>query len=160
MDIKNQIKSDNLIQLITFRLSGRLLGVDIIDVKEVCENISITPIHHASEKFCGYMNIRGQILLVVDLRNEFGFKQSLSSQQRKVVVFKDTVDEPFGILVDAVEDVVEIQEHQITDRRADESVAQDHEMSEKRKARTNLCSGVYPLDKEIVLLLNSRGILD
>ena len=74
--------------MITFRLANRLLGVDIIDVKEVCDNISITPINHAPEKICGYMNIRGQIILVVDLRTEFGFEGDTSEDGKKVVVFK------------------------------------------------------------------------
>lgn len=155
---KEAVIADRQMQLATFSLSGRVIGVDILDVKEVCDNIKITPIHHASKKISGYMNIRGQILLVVDLRTEFGFEEGKVTAASKVVVFKDTVDEPFGILVDGVGEVVEISESQISDRRADESDV-DPALQEKRKAKTNLCHGVCALENDLVLILNSRAVL-
>lgn len=158
---KNSVQSESKLQLATFRLSGRLLGVNILDVKEVCDNITITPIHHAPQKVCGYMNIRGQILLVIDLRTDFGFEAGAIKQTSKVVVFKDTVDEPFGIIIDTVGDVVEINEHQITDRRDGENMQEvDTKIQEKRAARIELCKGVCPLEDELVLILNSKALLE
>ena len=57
----------------TFRLSDRLYGVNINDVKEINTEISYTPIFHATEEIKGYINIRGQIYLLLDLRKIFGF---------------------------------------------------------------------------------------
>ncbi|MGL1935416.1 MAG: chemotaxis protein CheW [Fibrobacterales bacterium] len=159
-ETKNR-ENGKLVQLATFRIAGRLLGVDILDVKEVCDNISITPIHHASQKICGYMNIRGQILLVVDLRTEFGFDERAVDEKSKVVVFKDTVDEPFGILVDSVENVADVFDGQITDRRDTEVDGEvDSELLEKRMAKNDLCKGVCPLVDELVLILNSKAVLE
>lgn len=154
----HEAESQYNIQLITFKLSDRVLGVDIQDVKEVCDNIQITPVNHAEERICGYMNIRGQILLVVDLKHEFGFKPTPIVPSSKVVVFKDTVDEPFGILVDGVSDVVDIDEEQIKDRRADTGDV-DTAVMEKRVAKPNICKGVYALEDSLVLILNSRNVL-
>ena len=149
--------NDN-VQMCTFRMSGRLFGVDILDVKEINGNIDITPIHHAPSIVRGYMNIRGQILLVVDLRRVFGFEaaQEIPVGSR-VVIFKASVDEPFGILVDSVGDVVEVERKSIVDRRMHESPgASSHEM---RKSREDLVLGVCPLEKELLLALNARRIL-
>jgi purine-binding chemotaxis protein CheW len=161
METMTNTNQGKIMQLATFRLSGRLLGVDILDVKEVCDNITITPVHHASENVCGYMNIRGQIILVIDLRTEFHFEPGVIDSSSKVLVFKEIVDEPFGILVDSVGDVVEISENTITDRRAsDTAESVPTEVQDKRKTGNDICLGVSPLEKEMVLILNSRAVLN
>ncbi|HSQ40908.1 MAG TPA: chemotaxis protein CheW [Fibrobacteraceae bacterium] len=149
--------SENL-QVASFRLAGRLFGVDLRDVREINADVSITPIYHAPESVCGYMNIRGQIHLVVDLRSEFGFDPGKTESTSRVVIFKNTVDEPFGVLVDTMEDIVEIDSQKIVDRREGEKLGEGLPQ-EKRKSRQGLCMGVYPLTKELLLLLDSKAIL-
>ncbi|MDR0843182.1 MAG: chemotaxis protein CheW [Acidobacteriota bacterium] len=147
-----------VIQMCTFRMASRLFGVDILDVKEVNENVNVTPIYHAPPDVCGYINIRGQILLVVNLRETFGFDPNRKVDGGKIVVFKSSVDEPFGILVDEVCDVVTVDPKQIVDRR---SVSGDAaaEMRELRRARDGIVIGVCPLERELLLVLNARYIL-
>jgi len=151
---------NSTMQMCTFRMANRLFGVNILDVKEVNENTNVTPIYHAPPDICGYINIRGQILLVVNLRETFGFDQghkSDTSAGGKVVVFKPSVDEPFGILVDEVCDVVSIEQNRIVDRRAGETTSETSK--ELRRARDGIVMGVCPLEKELLLVLNARYIL-
>jgi len=150
----------SVIQMCTFRMAERLFGVDILDVKEVNENVNVTPIYHAPPNVCGYINIRGQILLVVNLHETFGLEQKQKVDQvysGKIVVFKQSVDEPFGILVDEVCDVVPIDPKRIVDRRS--SGGETAEARELRRIRDEMVLGVYPLEKELLLLLNARRIL-
>ena len=150
----------SVVQMCTFRMAGRLFGVDILDVKEVNENINVTPIYHAPPDVCGYINIRGQILLVVNLHETFGFKQRSKDEQAssgKIVVFKQSVDEPFGILVDEVCDVVQIDPKRIVDRRL--SGGETAEARELSRIRDEMVIGVYPLEGELLLVLNARRIL-
>jgi len=150
----------SVIQMCTFRMAGRLYGVDILDVKEVNENVNITPIYHAPPDVCGYINIRGQILLVVNLHETFGLNREQKAGQitgGKIVVFKQSVDEPFGILVDEVCDVVPIETKRIVDRRS--SGGDTSESRELRRIRDEMVVGVYPLEKELLLVLNARLIL-
>src|SRR5215475_13918360 len=108
--------ANSTLQMCTFRMANRLFGVNILDVKEVNENTNVTPIYHAPPDICGYINIRGQILLVVNLRETFGFDQRHKAgfgAGGKVVVFKSSVDEPFGIMVDEVCDVVSVDQNRI-----------------------------------------------
>jgi purine-binding chemotaxis protein CheW len=153
--------SNSTLQMCTFRMANRLFGVNILDVKEVNENTNVTPIYHAPPDICGYINIRGQILLVVNLRETFGFdhghKASVGTAG-KVVVFKHSVDEPFGILVDEVCDVVSVEQSRIVDRRAGESNASDA-IREFRRAKDGIVMGVCPLERELLLVLNARHIL-
>ena len=61
-------------QFCTFWISGRHLGVDVLDVKEINSEINLTPIFHAPKEVIGYVNIRGQIYLILDLRLILGFE--------------------------------------------------------------------------------------
>jgi purine-binding chemotaxis protein CheW len=152
---------NSVMQMCTFRMANRLFGVNILDVKEVNENTNVTPIYHAPPDICGYINIRGQILLVVNLRETFGFDQGHKtnvSTGGKVVVFKPTVDEPFGILVDEVCDVVSVEPSRIVDRRAGETGSSES-TKELRRAREGVVFGVCPLERELLLVLNARHIL-
>lgn len=156
-DTYRAVRTGRTLQICSFRLADRLFGVNILDVKEVNSEIEITPIYHAQSSVRGYMNIRGQIHLVIDLRTEFGFPRGVITPESKVIIFKQIVDEPFGVLVDTIGDVVEVTETEITDRRA---LAGDLDSNtDIRKARSELCEGVCPLKSELMLLLNARGIL-
>jgi purine-binding chemotaxis protein CheW len=153
--------TNSTLQMCTFRMANRLFGVNILDVKEVNENTNVTPIYHAPPDICGYINIRGQILLVVNLRETFGFDQghkASAGSGGKVVVFKHSVDEPFGILVDEVCDVVSVEQNRIVDRRAGETNASDA-IKEVRRAKDGIVMGVCPLERELLLVLNARHIL-
>jgi len=155
--------ANSILQMCTFRMANRLFGVNILDVKEVNENTNVTPIYHAPSDICGYINIRGQILLVVNLRETFGFDHGHkidSGTTGKVVVFKHSVDEPFGILVDEVCDVVSVEQSRIVDRRAGEANGTDAAGSKEfRRAKDGIVMGVCPLEKELLLVLNARHIL-
>ncbi|MCL2260611.1 MAG: chemotaxis protein CheW [Fibromonadales bacterium] len=161
MNYEEEAPANSTMQMCTFRMSNRLFGVNILDVKEVNENTNVTPIYHAPPDVCGYINIRGQILLVVNLRETFGFdhRHSKDSIGGKVVVFKSGVDEPFGILVDEVCDVVSVEQNRIVDRRAGESNAASDAVRELRRAKDGIVMGVCPLDRELLLVLNARHIL-
>jgi purine-binding chemotaxis protein CheW len=153
---------NSTLQMCTFRMANRLFGVNILDVKEVNENTNVTPIYHAPPDICGYINIRGQILLVVNLRETFGFDQGHkvnAGTASKVVVFKHSVDEPFGILVDEVCDVVSVEQSRIVDRRASEASGGPDSMKEFRRAKDGIVMGVCPLERELLLVLNARHIL-
>ncbi|MCL1967101.1 MAG: chemotaxis protein CheW [Fibromonadales bacterium] len=152
---------NSVMQMCTFRMANRLFGVNILDVKEVNENTNVTPIYHAPPDICGYINIRGQILLVVNLRETFGFDHGHKTNVGaggKVVVFKPSVDEPFGILVDEVCDVVSVEQNRIVDRRAGETSTSEA-ARELRRAKEGIVFGVCPLEKELLLVLNARYIL-
>lgn len=138
-------------QFCTFRISGRLFGVNILDVKEINPEAYFTPIFHAPREVKGYVNIRGQIYLILDLRLLLGFESKVVDESSRLVLFKPEVGDPFGILVDRIGDVVEVDETQIEDSQ---------EGSEKDEHRSQeLRDGVCKLGEELLVVLNSRNLL-
>lgn len=141
----------------TFHLSGRLFGVDILDVKEIGIDIKLTSIYHAPDSISGYMNIRGQIHLVIDLRKLFGFEPKEVDGQSRVILFKTKIGEPFGALVDKMGDVIDIQETQIEERRNQGPISAD--IKNRRKAPQKLTMGICKLESALVVIVDARNIL-
>jgi len=139
----------------TFRLSGRLYGVDIRDVKEINTEINITPIFHAPKEIKGYINIRGQVYLLFDLRAIFCFAEKPIDEASRVVLFMPDIGGLCGILVDSIEDVVTVDENLIENRRQHEREVP--EGIERRGA--DIGEGVCKLPDELLIILNAGRLV-
>lgn len=148
------------VQLCSFYLADRLFGVNIIDVREINADIKIAPIHHSLRAIRGYINLRGQIHLVVDMATLFGFKSRDVTHESKIIIFKNSVGEAFGILVDKVADVTEVENRLIEDRRKKKKKdGKSSNAKELRKADSELTVGVCKLEKGLMVVLDSSAIL-
>src|SRR5438309_4402146 len=89
----------------TFRVNDRLFGVDILDVKEVTAETAHTRVAHAPEEVLGLVNIRGHIYLALDLRRLIGQPAAPVTGDSRLVLFKPSVGNAFGVMVDAISDI-------------------------------------------------------
>jgi purine-binding chemotaxis protein CheW len=134
----------------TFRLGAALFGVDVRLVKEVTTPPPLTPIPHAPPAVRGYVNLRGQVHLVLDLRRLLKMEAAVFGPETRLVLFKPALGDPFGVLVDRIGDIVELRPDQLEDRRPDET---------NGAPDTELVSGIGKLDGELLLLLDARKLL-
>ncbi|OGQ94116.1 MAG: hypothetical protein A2521_13485 [Deltaproteobacteria bacterium RIFOXYD12_FULL_57_12] len=145
----------------TFYLAGRLYGVDILHVKEISSVVRFTPIYHAPREVMGFVNIRGQIHLVLDLQMLLGQEQEVEAEaggRSLLVIFKPVVGESFGVLIDRIGDVVEIAEDEIEDRRKTDEAPPDS--GDRRNEGGNLVCGVCKLDSGLLIALNAKRFLE
>ena len=136
-------------QFCSFRVAGRLYGADILKVKEITGETNITPVFHAPSEVKGIVNIRGQISLVLDLRLMLGFEPQSITTASRIVLLKPEACESFGLLVDAIGDVIAADESMIEWRRSHEElggVAGEH--------RCSLETGVCKLEKSLLVILD------
>lgn len=139
----------------TFHVGDRLFGADILDIKEINTELEFTRISHAPNVVEGYVNIRGQINLILNLRKILNIEEVTENLAPKLVLFKESVGESFGILVDRVGDIIEVSHDSIEDRRKGEgSVNPKHE----RRA-PNIGTGVCKLEDELLIILNAANLL-
>lgn len=142
-------------QFCTFRIDQNLFGVNITDVKEVRTPDRFTHVYHATDEVRGFVNVRGQIHLVIDLRVLLGLDRTEIGKFSRIVLFKSHVGESFGVLVDAIGDVVETNESRIEnmgDRNRDTGEGGMSEMSD-------LIIGNCKLDDKILIVLESDRLL-
>ena len=142
-------------QFCTFRINGRLYGIDIQDVKEVCPAAGFTPIFHAPQAVKGYMNIRGWIYLLLDLRRILELEEKAVDGASRAILFRPGVGENFGILVDNIADIETVDRSQIENRRK-----QDRELPEEAERRgIDIALGICKMEKELLVIINSRNLL-
>jgi len=93
-------------QYVTFTLGDALYGVDVMRVQEVLRVRARTRVPLAPPDVAGLVNLRGQVVLTIDLRTRLGLAPLVDEEPTMVVV--QVAGEAVSLLVDAVGDVVEV----------------------------------------------------
>lgn len=99
-------------QYLTIRLKDQFYGVAIGTVREINQMGDIVPVPKTPEFVVGVMNLRGKVIPVVDLRLKFGLEKSSTTRETCIVVIDAEVGQ-VGVVVDAVNEVVELAAGQI-----------------------------------------------
>jgi purine-binding chemotaxis protein CheW len=134
-------------EFITFRLNGLLLGIDILHVKEINCHLQHTPVPYASGDVCGVINLRGEVLTVIDLARLLQLSTvEHSGAARYVIVASEK--ERIALLVDAIEDVLTLERSEFKPVPAN-----------FRSIRKEALSGIYPLADELLVVLDVDGAL-
>ncbi len=95
------------VQQLTFNLAGEEYGVDILSVREIRGWSRVTRIPQTPDHLLGVLNLRGAIVPIMDLRLRFGLARE-NYGDSTVVIIVAVAERLFGIVVDAVSDVVDI----------------------------------------------------
>src|SRR5262249_4563886 len=96
-------------QYCTFFLDGHYFGIDVLRVQEVIRFQQMTRVPLAPSVVRGLINLRGQIVMGIDLRRRLDLKDRPAEQLPVNVVVK-TDDGAISLLVDEIGDVVEVAE--------------------------------------------------
>lgn len=103
---------DPVLQWVTFRLAGETYGVNVMQVQEVLRYTEIAPVPGAPEYVLGIINLRGNVVTVIDTRNRFGLASGEITDNTRVVII-ETDGHVIGILVDSVAEVVYLRQSEI-----------------------------------------------
>jgi purine-binding chemotaxis protein CheW len=99
-------------ELISITVGGQLFALDIMSVREIRGWTTSTPLPHAPAYVLGMINLRGTVLPVLDLAC-FLTLPPCKPDKSSVVVVANLNDQPVGLLVDAVCDIINIQDSEI-----------------------------------------------
>lgn len=91
---------------LTFQLGGEILGIPILTVKEINRVEQITPVPETPSYVVGVMNLRGEIIPVVNLRLKFNLEEIAFSRDTCIIVI-ELASRNIGIIVDTVKEVVD-----------------------------------------------------
>lgn len=96
---------DDALLIASFNLGGAAFGIDARQVQEVAKVGEVTRVHHAPPDVVGIRNLRGRIVTVIDLRARLNLGRVETSPENRVLIC-DWQDEPIGLLVDSVADMI------------------------------------------------------
>ena len=99
-------------QILVFNINNELYGIDILKVQEILNFIQPTPIPNCPDYLKGIINLRGTIILVIDLRARFHFDSPMEPNNCVIVVVA-IGNKKYGLVVDSVSDVLTINEENI-----------------------------------------------
>ncbi|MEH6556595.1 MAG: chemotaxis protein CheW [Oceanicoccus sp.] len=104
--------SESMMQWVTFRLGKETYGVNVMQVQEVLRYTEIAPVPGAPPYVLGIINLRGNVVTVIDTRHRFGLPAGDISDQTRIIIIEadNTVT---GILVDMVAEVVYLSQSEI-----------------------------------------------
>ena len=107
-----QATNDSVLQCVTFRLDNEIYGINVMQVQEVLRVTEIAPVPGAPHYVLGIINLRGNVVTVIDTRERLGLEaKEVDESTRIVIIEADKM--VVGILVDAVAEVVDLRTSEI-----------------------------------------------
>lgn len=138
-------------QYLTFLSGTEVFGIGILHIKEIKEYASVTTIPMMPNYVKGVINLRGNVVPIIDLPVRFGRERSTISKRSCVIIVEVEYEEErmdIGILVDAVNEVIDIPPTSI-----------EPAPSFGSKIRIDFIAGIGKLENQFVILLNINKVL-
>ena len=136
---------------LSFRIGDSYFAADVKYVHNILEYSPITVLPRMPKHILGVINLRGEVLPVVDSRVKFGIRDTELSIDNCILVLEVTLNEEqvfAGFLVDAVTEVLEIEDEQIN---APPGLGRDK--------LEDFISGFYLRDERYLMILNMDKVL-
>lgn len=136
---------------LTFSLANEEYGLEILKVREIIGYMNITPVPRVPEYIKGVINLRGQVIPVIDLRTKLGMQEFEITDQTCIIVVEASQEKTqftAGIIVDHVQEVLDIDAENIEDT-----------LSFGSNVSTNLIMGMAKLENSVKILLDIDRVL-
>lgn len=148
MSFEGKSNAVDLLQLVVFELGGEEFGVEIMNVQEIIRMPEMTQIPQSPDFVEGVINLRGRIIVVVNLSKRFNLHSRVADENSRIIVVEigKTV---VGMIVDSVNEVLRIPKSSV-------EPAPELVMS---KVSKNYLKGVGKVDKRLLILLDLARVL-
>lgn len=132
-----------------FMIANQPYGITLSAVREVIGLAKIREVPGMAEYFRGLINLRGQIIPTIDLAQRLGIGSPEGRSRRPTIIIADVQDQPIGLLVDEVVEVLPVGEDQID--RTVASVDEQHRVVD---------GAARCPDRELILILKIDDIIN
>ncbi|MFC1668905.1 chemotaxis protein CheW [Spirochaetota bacterium] len=138
---------EDIVQFVSFMLEDVEYGIEILTVHEILRIPDMTRLPNVPSFIIGVINLRGNIIPVVDVRERFSIPQKEYTEQTRIIVI-ETDDKLVGLLVDYVHQVVRIPQSHI-DEPSDliEGVSEE------------FISGIARMRDRLIVILNITNLI-
>lgn len=134
------------LQYVIFRLGPEEYGFDIKQVQEIIKPTRITNVPNTGEHVLGVINLRGQIVPVVDLKQKFNFNTDNDTPKQRIITVK-VRDTLIGLLVDDVNEVIWLDKEDL------EPAPESEELNQE------FIKGVGKIDERLLILIQLDKLL-
>ncbi len=138
---------DSINELVLFNVDEMLCGIDIVHVQEINKNLNFTKVYRAPAYVKGVLNLRGQIVSILDLRVKLNRDPIDLNKDMRVIIVQHK-DERIGILVDEINDVIEVEKERL-----------ERISSNIDGVQATFFGGMYKMTEDLVMILDIEEIL-
>jgi len=112
VEVRKDQSNDEVLQWVTFQLEEETYGINVMQVREVLRYTEIAPVPGAPDYVLGIINLRGNVVTVIDTRSRFGLMEGDITDNTRIIVI-ESERQVIGILVDSVAEVVYLRSSEI-----------------------------------------------
>jgi len=138
---------DAVLQWVTFKLSGEVYGINVMQVQEVLRYNEVAPVPGSPVYVLGIINLRGNVVTIIDTRNRFGLEPTTPTDNTRILVIESEKN-VVGIMVDSVSEVVYLKQSEI-----------EKPPSVGREDSAKFIQGVCNKDGELLILVDLDKLL-
>ncbi|MDO7596166.1 MAG: chemotaxis protein CheW [Pseudomonadota bacterium] len=113
MSQKDSEVNDPILQWVTYQLEDETYGINVMQVQEVLRITEITPVPGAPSYVLGIINLRGNVVTVINTRSRFGLMPKESNDDQSRIIIVEVNGNVIGMLVDSVAEVVYLHQSEI-----------------------------------------------
>ena len=113
MSQKDGEVNDPILQWVTYQLEDETYGINVMQVQEVLRITEIAPVPAAPSDVLGIINLRGNVVTVIDTRSRFGLQPKASNDDQSRIIIVEVNGNVIGMLVDSVAEVVYLHQSEI-----------------------------------------------
>ncbi|MGE5455321.1 MAG: chemotaxis protein CheW [Methylocystaceae bacterium] len=138
----------NEVQVVAFKLGDEEYAVDILAVQEINRLLHITRVPRANRFIEGVINLRGNVIPIINLHKKFNLGQPENSDDTRIIVFQ-VADVKAGFIVDGVSEVLRLN---LADIEETQSVYGSLD--------ANVIRGIGKVQGRLVILLDPAQLLE
>lgn len=113
---ERNMQSEHNLQYVTFTLNNDLYGLPVTQTREILDHVTVTKVPHATEDLLGVINLRGQVVPVVDMHLKLRLPANQVENNNCTIIAEVDIDNEMhivGIQVDEVREVLELTKDMI-----------------------------------------------
>jgi chemotaxis signal transduction protein len=157
MSLSQSLETQGLNQYLTFSVNNSIMGLDVIKLEGVIdfESVRVNFSTLVPNSIIGFMNFNGHALPVIDLQYCLTHKKTQVTSSSNILVLQLMCGRKLhivGVVVNSVGGVVDIYDHEISERDVDSEALERHGVED-------FFHGVSCIDESVVSLLNIDNVI-
>jgi len=140
-------ENDPILRWVTFKLEKEKYGINVMQVQEVLRVTEIAPVPGAPGYVLGIINLRGNVVTVIDTRQRFGLPMKDMDDSTRIVII-EAEEQVVGMLVDSVAEVVDLRLNEV-----------DSAPNVGTEESAKFIQGVASLEGELLIIVDLNKLL-
>ncbi len=135
-------------QIISFQVFDKTFGLLILEIQEIIRIKKVTPLPNVPEYVRGVLNLRGNIIPIIDMRRRLNFPSIEYNEFTRIIITNQN-EHLAGLIIDKINEVITVDKDKIKTN-----------FTNYRGVSQEVLNGIVEDKKNLILLLNLKKLID